>query len=59
MKLEISASYTAIIFSIYAVAVILWSPIVSKLLVLFDGSKVIPSGMLLLGLVYIMYGFID
>jgi MFS family permease len=49
----------AIIFAIYAAAVVFWSPVVSsKLLMNYSGQKLIPLGMLLLGLAYLLFAFI-
>lgn len=58
-EFEIGGGWSGLIFAAYAAAVIFWSPIVmSPLLVKFTGGKLIPCGMLLMGIVFTCYGFI-
>jgi len=49
----------AVIFAIYAAAVVFWSPIVSsQLMMKYSGQRLIPLGMLLMGIAFTMFAFI-
>ena len=47
------------IFAIYAVAVILFSPVVSKLLLSLNGKTLIYTGMFLMGMVFALFGLLN
>jgi hypothetical protein len=58
-EFEIGGGWSGLIFACYAAAVIFWSPIVmSPLLIKYTGGKLIPCGMLLMGIVFTLYGLI-
>ena len=60
LEKDVSGAYSGVIFATYAAAVIFWSPIVmSPLLVKYTGGKLIPLGMILMGVVFTLYGLIE
>ena len=59
-ELQMNEAQIALVFCAYAVAVIIWSPIISdKLLPRFTSGRIIASGMFFLGAANALYGFVD
>jgi MFS family permease len=59
---EISLTVIGLIFAVYSVAVIVWSPIVADNILLgyeVEPKKVIVSGMILMGICFFLFGLID
>jgi MFS family permease len=59
---NISLTVIGLIFAVYSVAVIIWSPIVGDKILLgceADPKKVIVWGMILMGICFFLFGFID
>lgn len=59
VELNITPLWQGIIFAIYAVAVIMFSPTVGKLLLTFKPKTLIYFGMLLMGLCFGLFAVID
>ena len=55
----ISESSIGLIFAIYSVAVIIFSPIVGKTVSCLGSTNMIASGTCIMGITFILFGFID
>jgi len=54
----IPAVSIGVVFATYAVAIIVWSNIASYLLTFISGKRMIAAGMMLMGVVFVLYSFI-